>query len=62
MTIVEENRYGLPEPRGGNDQIKGMVAVDIARDDLKATNRRRDLKGLPPCSTELQLNKVVRAA
>src|SRR5258707_11465858 len=61
VAVVEENRHGLPKPHGSDDQIKSMIAVDIARDDLKAADRRSHLKRLPPCSTELQLNKVVRA-
>jgi hypothetical protein len=39
-----------------------MIAVHIARNDLKAALRREDLKRLTPDGTELQLNPIVRVS
>jgi hypothetical protein len=38
-----------------------VIAVDVARKDLKTSYRRDDLKRLTPGSTELELNAIVRA-
>jgi hypothetical protein len=61
MTIIEKNRYGLPEQSGSQDQINSMISVDIARRDLKTTNTCNNLNGLVPGCRELQLNPVVTA-
>ena len=61
MAIIEENRHGLPQPSCRQNQIEGVITVDIAGNDLKAANRRNDLKELASGSTELEANPVGRA-
>src|SRR5882724_8196249 len=61
VTIIEKNRNGLPKPPCGEDQIESVITVDIARNNLKTTCRRDDLKRLPPGNAELKLNPIVRA-
>jgi hypothetical protein len=61
MAIIEKDCHGLSKPCRCEDQIKGVIAVDVTRNDLKTAHRRDDLKRLPPGSAELQLNPIVRA-
>ena len=60
MSIIEKNRYGLPEQGASQDQINSMISVDIARRDLKAANTCDNLNGLAPGCREVKLNPVVR--
>lgn len=53
VAIVEENRYRLREPRCCQNQIESLIAINVAADDLKASNGRSDLKVLATRSTEL---------
>jgi len=61
VAIIEEYCHGLPKPGCGEYQIKSVIAVHIARNDLKTAYRRGDLKRLPPGSAELKLDPIVRA-
>ncbi len=59
MAVIEKNRHGLLKPRAGQNQIKGMVAVDVACHDLQATRRGDDQNPLALASRNLQPNPVV---
>ena len=59
MAVIEKNRDRLIKPRAGQNQIKGMVAVDVARHDLQAARRGNDQNPLALASRNLQPNPVV---
>jgi hypothetical protein len=58
VAIVQKYRDGLPEPGGGEDQVNGMISVDVARFYPQASGRSDELHGLSPCSGELKLNPI----
>ncbi len=58
MAVVQQDRYGLPEPCGGEDQVDGVIAVDVACFDAETTRRRDELHGLSARRGELILNPV----
>jgi len=50
MSIVKKYRYGQLEPGRPDNEINGMVAIDVARLDLESAGRRNKLNGmLPDC-------------
>jgi len=59
VAIIEKNRHGLLKPRAGQNQIEGMVTVDVARHDLQAAGRGDDQNPLALASRNLQPNPVV---
>lgn len=62
MTIVKKYCYGLIEPSSGENQVNGMVSIDIARLDPQAARRRDKSNRLQPDCGELELNPVVSIA
>src|SRR3984885_8252765 len=58
MAVVQQDRYGLPEPCGGEDQVDGMISVDVACFDAETTRGRDKLHGVPARRGELKLNPV----
>jgi len=61
VSVVKKNCHRFSRPGCCEDEVKGVIAIDIARNDLEAANRRVDLKYLTACSGELKLNPIVRA-
>ena len=61
MAIIQKNGYGLLKPGRGNDQVKNMIAVDVARSDLNAAHRGDDPKRLSFGGAESNIYPVVRA-
>ena len=59
VTIIEEYRYGLSAPSGGEDESNGMVSIDIARFDQEPANRTDTANRLPTSCRKLKLNPVV---
>jgi hypothetical protein len=47
VPIVQENRYWLMQPLGCNYDVKGIIAIYVARGDLKAADRGSNDDGLP---------------
>jgi hypothetical protein len=48
MTIVKKNCYGLVKPSRSENQINGMVSIDIPRLDSQAACGRDKPNRLPP--------------
>jgi hypothetical protein len=59
MAVIEKNCDGLTKPRRGQNQIRGVIAVNIARNDLKPAGRRDDQNPLVLAGGNLQPNPVV---
>jgi hypothetical protein len=59
MAIIKKYRYWLSQPRGGKDQVNGMVSIDIARFNYQPASRCNKLNRLPPGFRKLKLNPVV---
>jgi hypothetical protein len=47
VAVIEKNRDGLLKPRCRQDQVKRMVAVNIARGDMQAPGRPDNPNRLP---------------
>jgi hypothetical protein len=62
MTIIEKYRYGPIEPSLGQDQINGVVSVNVACLDAQTAGRRDHPNRLPPSRGELKLNPVIGGA
>src|ERR1700723_171395 len=58
MAVVQQDRYGLPEPCSGEDQVDGMISVDIARLDAETTRGRDKRHGFPARRGKLKLNPI----
>ena len=59
VAVIEENCDRPSKPSGSQDQINGVVSIDIPRCDLKAARRGENVNGLRPGCRELKLNPVV---
>jgi hypothetical protein len=57
--VIEQDRYGLFEPSGGQNQIQGVISVDVSRRDAKTTKRCGDPNGLLAARCESKLHPVV---
>src|SRR5580700_2654314 len=58
MAVVQQDRYRLPEPCGGKDQVDGMISVDVACLDAETPRGRDKLHGFPARGRELKLNPI----
>ncbi|MGD0963378.1 MAG: hypothetical protein ABSA57_05690 [Candidatus Acidiferrales bacterium] len=59
MAIIEKDRYGLSQPRGGKDQVNCVVSVDITGLNEQAARRPSQTNRLWPSRRELELNPIV---
>jgi hypothetical protein len=59
MAVVQENRYRLLKPRSGQNQIRGVVAIDVSRHDFQAASGCDDQNRLALGCGDLKLNPVV---
>jgi hypothetical protein len=48
MSIVKKYRYGQIGPSRPNNEINGMVAIDVARLDQESAGGCNKLNGTPP--------------
>lgn len=56
--VVEKNRDRFAKGGGREDKINGVVAVDVARQDLQATGWGYDSDGLAATGSQLKPNRV----
>ena len=62
MPIIKQHRDGLPEPRGGENQVNGVIAVDVAGFNQQPARRRDKPYELSPGGGALKLDPVVAVA
>ena len=62
VSVVKKNCHWFSRPGCCEDQVKGVIAIDIARNDLETAYWRVDLKYLTAGPGELKLNPIVRAS
>jgi len=62
MAVIEKNRYRLAKPGGDENQINGMITVDVACFDQQAAVGTHQPDELASGGRELELDPVFRAA
>src|ERR1700735_601750 len=60
VAVIKKDRYGLSEPRGGDDQVGGVATADIARLNDQAASRGEKTNRLP-AGRKMKLKPVISA-
>jgi hypothetical protein len=60
MTVVEENGYRPPGPGRRQNQVDGMISVDVLRFDQESARRAYESNRLRLRCAQIDLNPVIR--
>ena len=62
MSIIQQHCNRLSEPRGGEHQVNGVIAIDVPRLNQQPARRRDQPNVLASRCRALELNPVVAVA